>query len=106
MAKYGLLYTWQATMNGAGSSDNNPSGIQGICPSGWHVPSNSEWCELENYIEPGIDVKHRPVRGRWPKSWLHQRWTSIPKILRRGYLQNVTTALISAFSALGGILLL
>ena len=55
-AKYGLLYTWEAVMNGAGSSNNNPSGIQGICPSGWHVPSTSEWCELENYVEPGIDV--------------------------------------------------
>jgi uncharacterized protein (TIGR02145 family) len=53
---YGLLYSWAAVMNGAGSSSNNPSGIQGICPSGWHVPSNAEWCELENYIEPGIDV--------------------------------------------------
>ena len=53
---YGLLYTWAATMNGAGSSNNNPSGIQGICPSGWHLPSNTEWCELENYVEPGIDI--------------------------------------------------
>lgn len=43
-------------MNGAGLSDNNPSGIQGICPAGWHVPSHSEWCELENYLEPGIDA--------------------------------------------------
>ena len=51
-----MLYTWAATMNGAGSSNNNPSGIQGICPSGWHLPSNTEWCELENYVEPGIDV--------------------------------------------------
>ncbi|MBP5711148.1 MAG: fibrobacter succinogenes major paralogous domain-containing protein [Bacteroidales bacterium] len=55
-ADRGLLYSWWAVMNGAGSSNNNPSGIQGICPSGWHVPSNAEWCELENYVEPGIDV--------------------------------------------------
>ena len=56
VATRGLLYSWAAVMNGAGSSTNNPSGIQGICPSGWHVPSNAEWCELENYVEPGIDV--------------------------------------------------
>jgi len=52
----GLLYTWNAVMKGAGSSDNNPSGILGICPYGWHVPSSSEWCELENNLNPGIDV--------------------------------------------------
>ena len=52
----GLLYTWYAVMKGAGSSDNNPSGILGVCPYGWHVPSSSEWCELENTLNPGIDV--------------------------------------------------
>lgn len=61
---YGLLYSWDAVMNGAGSSNNNPSGIQGICPSGWHVPSNSEWCELENFVEPGIDVNCATLSSR------------------------------------------
>jgi uncharacterized protein (TIGR02145 family) len=55
-ADRGLLYTWYAVMKGAGSSENNPSGILGICPYGWHVPSSSEWCELENLLNPGIDV--------------------------------------------------
>jgi uncharacterized protein (TIGR02145 family) len=47
---YGLLYTWAAVMNGAPGSDSNPSGVQGICPTGWHVPSDSEWKELEMYL--------------------------------------------------------
>ena len=47
---YGGLYTWAAAMNGAGSSSSNPSGIQGICPDGWHLPSDSEWKELEMYL--------------------------------------------------------
>jgi len=55
-ADRGLLYTWYAVMKGAGSSDNNPSGILGVCPYGWHVPSSSEWCELENNLNPGIDI--------------------------------------------------
>jgi len=46
-AIYGRLYTWEAMMNGAASSDANPSGIQGVCPSGWHLPSDNEWKELE-----------------------------------------------------------
>ena len=24
-----------------------PSGIQGVCPDGWHLPSDTEWKELE-----------------------------------------------------------
>ncbi len=47
---YGLLYTWAAVMNGASSSDANPSGIQGVCPAGWHVPSDEEWKQLEIYL--------------------------------------------------------
>jgi uncharacterized protein (TIGR02145 family) len=46
----GYLYNWAAVMNGEGSSDQVPSGVQGICPSGWHVPSNAEWDKLGNYV--------------------------------------------------------
>ncbi len=47
---YGALYTWAAAMNGAESSYVNPSGIKGICPDGWHLPSDAEWIELEMYL--------------------------------------------------------
>ena len=47
---YGKLYTWAAVMNGAGNSNNNPSGVQGICPDGWHVPSDEEWIEMEMFL--------------------------------------------------------
>jgi len=40
---YGGLYTWSTIMDGATSTNANPSGVQGICPDGWHVPSVSEW---------------------------------------------------------------
>ena len=44
---YGRLYDWATVMNGATTSSSNPSGVQGICPSGWHLPSDAEWNELE-----------------------------------------------------------
>ncbi|MFA5443354.1 MAG: FISUMP domain-containing protein [Bacteroidales bacterium] len=44
---YGVLYNWTAAMNGAESSTTNPSGVQGVCPSGWHLPSDAEWKQLE-----------------------------------------------------------
>jgi uncharacterized protein (TIGR02145 family) len=53
-ATYGKLYTWAAAMNGASSSDANPSGVQGVCPSGWHMPSYSEWLQLSDYLGGNI----------------------------------------------------
>ena len=51
--QYGYLYNWFAVMRGGTnptSSNSNPSGVQGICPNGWHVPSYAEWQELETYV--------------------------------------------------------
>jgi uncharacterized protein (TIGR02145 family) len=49
-ATYGLLYNWPAVMHGASGSNANPSGVQGICPDGWHVPSDAECTQLLNYV--------------------------------------------------------
>jgi uncharacterized protein (TIGR02145 family) len=46
----GYLYNWPAVMHGSSSSTTNPSGVQGICPTGWHVPSDEEWTQLINYV--------------------------------------------------------
>ena len=51
VSDYGYLYNWAAVMNGSASSEANPSGVQGICPDGWHVPSDAEWTELTNYVK-------------------------------------------------------
>lgn len=51
---YGKLYTWDAVMGGSASSDQNPSGVQGVCPNGWHVPSDAEWTQLTDYITGGL----------------------------------------------------
>lgn len=46
----GYLYNWPAVMNGAPSSSTNPSGVQGIAPSGWHIPSYNELYQLDEYV--------------------------------------------------------
>jgi len=51
-SKFGRLYTWAEAMQGAASSSAKPSGIQGICPSNWHVPSDSEWAVLQKRVDP------------------------------------------------------
>lgn len=47
---YGALYTWAAAMNGAPGSDAIPSGVQGVCPDGWHLPSDEEFMVLERTL--------------------------------------------------------
>jgi len=47
---YGRLYAWSAAMNGAASSNTNPSNVQGICMDGWHLPSVAEWQQLAAFL--------------------------------------------------------
>ena len=53
----GLLYSWSAVMHGASSSSANPSGVQGICPRGWHVPSDAEWTQMTDYVSSQSDYQ-------------------------------------------------
>ena len=54
---FGGLYQWAEAIlyqNGA-SNSTNPSpaiigNVQGICPVGWHLPSDQEWSTLETYL--------------------------------------------------------
>jgi len=48
---YGVLYNWFASMDGYNSSGTNPSRVQGVCPTDWHMASIDEWWELDNYLE-------------------------------------------------------
>ncbi|PCI96286.1 MAG: hypothetical protein COB15_10835 [Flavobacteriales bacterium] len=61
---YGRLYDWATVMNGSSTSSSNPSGVQGICPSGWHLPSDSEWNELEMALGmSAVDTVNTGNRG-------------------------------------------
>jgi uncharacterized protein (TIGR02145 family)/uncharacterized repeat protein (TIGR02543 family) len=59
--KYGRLYNWGTAMGGALSSTANPSGVRGICPDGWHLPSRGEWNNLAvaagGYSQAGKKLK-------------------------------------------------
>ncbi len=46
---YGVYYNWVAATRDS-SSLLNPSGVQGVCPAGWHVPSMQEWLQLNQYV--------------------------------------------------------
>jgi len=44
--KYGRLYNWATAMDSSASSKEVPSGVKGVCPNGWHIPSDAEWDTL------------------------------------------------------------
>ena len=49
-AKYGLLYSWYAVSARNSNSVSNNDTIQGICPDGWHVPSEAELYDMMDYV--------------------------------------------------------
>lgn len=53
---YGGLYEWNELMN-----YNATEGSQGICPDGWHIPTDQEWCILVSAIEPSSSCNN----GTW-----------------------------------------
>jgi uncharacterized protein (TIGR02145 family) len=48
-ANEGMLYQWSAAMNGSTSER-----AKGVCPVGWHVPSDCEWMYLEHGLGMSI----------------------------------------------------
>jgi uncharacterized protein (TIGR02145 family) len=55
---YGGLYQWNEMMH-----YSTTPGVQGICPGGWHIPTDDEWCILEQEIDPTIDCSSSGWRG-------------------------------------------
>jgi uncharacterized protein (TIGR02145 family) len=51
--KYGGLYTWGEMRNWASGE-----GIQGICPDGWHIPTDEEWKVLEGSVDSLYGIGH------------------------------------------------
>ena len=48
--RYGNLYTWPAAMHLSATGDTGNEVVQGVCPDGWHIPSDEEWKQLEIYL--------------------------------------------------------
>jgi uncharacterized protein (TIGR02145 family) len=54
---YGRLYNWETAMalpncNTAECKSQIEEKHQGICPSGWHIPSNDDWNVLMKFLDP------------------------------------------------------
>lgn len=49
-ALYGGLYQWDEMMQYTIIEET-----QGVCPVGWHIPTDAEWCILENFVDATTD---------------------------------------------------
>ena len=49
-AIYGGLYEWNEMMQYV-----TTAGVQGICPTGWHIPTDVEWCAVIQFLDPTVD---------------------------------------------------
>ena len=47
---YGCLYNWSAASNKSTVLDALNGTLQGACPDGWHLPSDTEWSQLVGYL--------------------------------------------------------
>jgi uncharacterized protein (TIGR02145 family) len=89
---YGGLYQWSEMME-----YTSTEGAQGICPDGWHVPTDSEWFQMENFLDPAINNPNQVywrgnVAGGSLKEIGLEYWLS----------PNTGATNISGFTALGG----
>jgi len=70
--KYGRLYNWSTAM-GISTSYNsnyyNPSAsikYRGVCPEGWHIPSDAEWDKLMTSVGGSSAAgKHLKAKEGW-----------------------------------------
>ncbi|MCQ2272503.1 MAG: fibrobacter succinogenes major paralogous domain-containing protein [Bacteroidales bacterium] len=109
VASRGYLYNWTAvTRDKFNTSFLNPSGIQGVCPTGWHVPSDEEWTELTAYLsshsEYTCDTKSQHISPDVYKHYIAKAmaattgWRSSKHKCAIGYKMEENNA--SGFSAL------
>jgi uncharacterized protein (TIGR02145 family) len=69
---YGRLYNWVTAMNLPASCISTSCALQinvkhrGVCPAGWHIPSNDEWVVLVNYAGGNSAAgKHLKATSGW-----------------------------------------
>jgi uncharacterized protein (TIGR02145 family) len=77
-AKYGRLYHWSAAMGVLATYDSDSLNAslphQGVCPSGWHVPSDAEWSTLQAFVEPTNTTDGTKLKST--SGWLPNRSSS------------------------------
>jgi len=93
---YGGLYQWGEAMQ-----FDSVSGARGICPEGWHLPSDEEWCTLATFLDPSVDCGLFGASGDSIGGKLRATGT-IEKKSGMWYFPNRDAANSSGFNAIPG----
>lgn len=126
--KNGLLYNWPAAINmgnGGGLETPDPGninqgqgelneltvGMRGICPEGWHLPSDKEWNDLEReiynnahlystYTETEVNA-WAPWESSWETTIYNSRPTGYPAEAHGAAMKSPCPPHNSAYSTAG-----
>ena len=94
-ANYGRLYTFAAAMRGAASSS---VAVQGVCPSGWHVPTPAEFETLKSTLQGNTAMQCNSTAANIAKAMASTSgWTSSTTTCAVGNTQSSNNA--SGFNA-------
>jgi uncharacterized protein (TIGR02145 family) len=81
----GYLYTWDAATKGENCGENNDEFIQGICPCGWHIPTQEE-------MAMWLSQSANALRDNDPDNWIAGQSTNTSLFAAQpaGYFNSVT----------------
>ena len=98
---YGLLYNWKAAIRTiSNASTSNPSGVQGVCPSGWHLPSEAEYTQLTDFVQAQSEYACDSTHTNYVASAMasNEGWNTSPIECAPGY--NMASNNATGFNAL------
>jgi uncharacterized protein (TIGR02145 family) len=88
---YGGLYQWTEMM-----AYETTAGVQGICPTGWHIPTDGEWCTVTQFLDPTVDCGYWGTTGTNAGGKMKETGTA------RWWDPNTGATNESGFTAVGG----
>jgi len=72
---YGRLYNWATAMDIEATYNTNsftaPAKHRGICPSGWHIPSDADWSTLVNYADSITSGTKLKATSEWTTNTMY-----------------------------------
>lgn len=108
VSTYGMLYNWNAAVDTFYTNEDETSSVsstlnlqqfdlsgirRGICPQGWHIPSDAEWSELTDTIKNHIEYQCESVRNNIAKALASiEGWNSGTETCAVGYMPENNNA--------------
>ncbi len=89
-AIYGGLYDWNEAMGYV-----TTAGTRGICPTGWHIPTDDEWCTMTTLLDTSVNCIDFQMSGTDIGTQLKEAGTA-------HWNTGNTATNSSGFTALGG----